>query len=424
MLCGEYMIEANQQPRADFFNGIISLRKREGNHASTTIIMLLVVASVVFCLTENRDARPLYATAPVTLGSLSVTVTATGTIFPTRQIDISSELSGVVRSVNADYNQPVKAGQLLAEIDTVTFAANVDRSRASVEAAKARITQAEAAAEEREKNYNRQRALNLGGISAENSFEAAKAEHRRAAAIVQIAKAELKAAEAELSQNEVYLSKTSLFSPIDGVVLRRSVEPGQTVIAALQAQTLFTLAENLSTVEPRVDIDEADIGKVHVGQSAFFTVEAYPGRKFAARIEQVRYASETVNNVVSYKAILRADNPELLLRPGMTVTAEIVVEQDNDVLLIPNTAARFVLPDAKTEKSGGLTLFQMPRLQASSFAVDPKSSERRIYILQDGKPTPIDIIVGASDRRLTHVLKGLQPGTPVITGMNQSEDGR
>ncbi len=358
-------------------------------------------------------------TAPIVLGDLTVTVTATGTVFPTNQVDVSSELSGIVRKVLVDHNDAVKLGQILAELDTVTLTALVERSRAALAAAKARVIQAEATAFERGKNYERQKSLNTSRISSENALDVAKADYDRAVASVESAKADVRVAEAELKQNETSLSKTKLYSPVDGVVLKRSVEPGQTVASSFQTPTLFVLGEDLHRVEVRVDVDEADVGKAREGQKATFTVEAYPGRKFPAQIEQVRYASETVNNVVTYKAILKADNPELLLRPGMTATADIVVEEAKDAVLIPNAALRFTPPAPKKDK-GGFVLFRIPRVQPATANVDTSTNKRRVYVLRDGQPAPVEITVGSSDKRVTHVLAGLQPGASVITDLEEN----
>jgi len=368
---------------------------------------------------RGGTSGPVYVTEPAVKGDLVVTVTATGTVYPTNQVEVSSELSGIIRKVLVDHNDTVKAGQVVAELDTVTLNAMVERSRAALAAAKARVIQAEATAFERSKNFDRQRSLNASRFTSDTALDFARADLGRSTATVDSAKADVRVAEAELKQNETALSKTKLYSPVDGVVLKRSVEPGQTVAASFQPPVLFIIAESLKRVELRVDVDEADVGKVRVGQRATFTVEAYPGRRFPAQIEQVRFASDTTNHVVTYKAILRADNPDLVLRPGMTATADIVVEEAKDAVLIPNAALRFVPPAPPKKDSRGFSLFKMPRMQPTSSAVDTSTSERRVYVLQDGKPVAFRVRIGPSDKAVTQVKAGLEAGAPVITDLEE-----
>jgi len=394
-------------------------KKRRGLGLGWFLVVAVCLAGAYFYVSHNKEPQALYVTAMPSRGDLTVTVTATGTVFPTNQVDVSSELSGIIRTVLVDHNDPVKKGQVLAELDTVTLTALVERSRAALLSARARVAQAEATVAERGHNFERQKTLNTQRINSENALDVAKADYDRAVASVASAKADVDVAQAELKQNETNLAKTKLYSPVDGVVLKRNVEPGQTVASAFQAPVLFTLAEDLRRIELRVDIDEADIGKVMEGQTATFTVEAYPGRKFPAKIQQLRYASETVNNVVTYKAILRAGNPGLSLRPGMTATAEIVVEEVKGALLIPNAALRFAPPVPKKEKSGGFTLFRMPRMQASAPAIDTTNPQRRIYGLREGQPAAIDISVGASDKKMTEVKAPQNIELPVITDLEE-----
>lgn len=381
------------------------------------LVALAAVGAGWYLFLRDTTPQTIYTTEPAARGNMTVTVTATGTVQPTNEVDVSSELSGIIRTVHVDNNDAVTAGQVIAELDTVKLAAQVERSRAALAASKARLAQAEATLVERRRNLERTQSLNAKQFSSENALDIAKADFDRAEAALESAKADVRVAEAELKENETNLSKSKIYSPVNGVVLRRSAEPGQTVAASFQAPILFTLAEDLRRMELQVDVDEADIGQVRAGQRATFTVEAYQGRSFPAEIESVRYASETVNGVVTYKAILTAENADLSLRPGMTATAEIVVEDVNDALLIPNAALRWKPPEPEKARrgGGGFTLFRFPQRPREVRITEPESNTRRIYLLKEGRPVAADVTVGSSDGRRTVVTGGLEAGAAVIT---------
>ena len=364
-----------------------------------------------------------YKTEPAARGDLTVTVTATGTVQPINKVDVSSELSGIVRSVNVDYNDRVKAGQVLAELDTDKLKAEVARSRAALEAAQAKVEEAKATVVEMQRDLERISRLATKNYSTQKDLDAAKAAYDRAVAALASAKADVAVAQADLDLNETNLKKACICSPISGVVLVRNVEPGQTVASSLQAPVLFQLAESLSRMQVEVDVDEADVGNVRDGQPATFQVEAYPGHQFPAKISQIRLAPETVEGVVTYKAVLTVDNTELLLRPGMTATAEITVQTLKDVLLVPNAALRFAPTTNGGESAGGggfLTriLPHRPQRQAASTNAPVKGGERRLWVLRDGTPQAVTVIVGASDGTRTEIVSGkLAPGDPVIVDM-------
>ncbi|MBB3133925.1 multidrug efflux pump subunit AcrA (membrane-fusion protein) [Rhizobium pisi] len=213
------------------------------------------------------------------------------------------------------------------------------------------------------------------------------------------------ASEADLQLAEVNLAKAKIVSPIDGVILTRSVNPGATVAASLSAPILFTIAGDLKKMELQVDVDEADVGHIAVGQKAKFTVDAYPDRTFPAEIEQIRFASEVVNNVVTYKAVLSVDNADLLLRPGMTATADVTVEAVKDTLMVPNAALRYAPAQAERRGRGIFGLFGPPRQRRDSGPA-LTGAERRVWVLRDGRPTPVVIQVGSSDGQFTQVVSG------------------
>ena len=374
-------------------------------------VLAVLVAGVLYSLWPLGGTRAAvtYATEPATRGNLTVIVTATGSAQPITQVNISSELSGAVRKVHVDYNSPVKVGQALADLDTDKLNATIENVRAKLAVAKARVTDTAATIEERRGQYERKKALADKQATTAQDLDLAKAAYDRAVAQHTIALAEVRVAEADLRLNEINLAKACICSPIDGVVLTRNVDPGQIVASSLQAPVLFVIAEDLRRMELRVDVDEADVGKVKVGQKATFTVDAYADRKFPAEIKDIRYGSEVVQGVVTYKAILTIDNSDLLIRPGMTATAEIVVQQVNDALLVPNPALRFSPASRQTgsQQTGflqrllsGRPTFRPPSKQESTGA------GRTVWILRNGAPAAVQVAIGATDGRRTEIVKG------------------
>jgi len=388
------------------------------------VAILAALALVIsFWLFGGGTNSVRYLTEPATRGNLIVIVTATGSVQPTKKVDVSSELSGTVRNVFVDYNSPVKADQLLAELDTTKLSATLNSSRAKLAAAKAKVAEAEVTVREKERDLARNKALMPTQAISQKDHDQAQAARDRAITSLESARADVTVAEADVLVNETNLTKASIISPINGVVLTRSIDPGSTVAASLSAPTLFTIAEDLRKMEVRVDVDEADVGQVLDGQSASFGVDAFPNRKFPARIRYTRYSSETTNNVVTYKAILDVDNSELLLRPGMTATAEIKVKEVNDALLVPNAALRYSPP--ATEVDTGSLLSRIlpgpPKFRAAA-PREETGQNRSVWILRDGTPVAQRIVIGASDGKRTEVQSGdLQAGQAVILNQTTSK---
>ncbi|MEX2693872.1 efflux RND transporter periplasmic adaptor subunit [Rhizobium mongolense] len=361
-----------------------------------------------------------YATQPAKRGDLTVLVTATGSVQPTEQVDISSELSGTVRDVNVDYNSEVKSGEVLAVLDTNKLEADMKSSRAKLDSAKANVLKANADLLSAQVSLERLRSLVRGSVSTQQSLDDATYKYESAAATKQINEAEVLSAEADLRLAEVNLAKARIVSPVDGVILTRSVDPGATVAASLSAPVLFTIAGDLRKMELQVDVDEADVGQIGVGQKATFTVDAYPNKSFPAEIEQIRFASETTNNVVTYKAVLSVDNADLVLRPGMTATADITVEAVKDTLMVPNAALRYAPPEAESRGSRGIFgLFRPPRMGPRSGGNGSEAltgAKRRVWVLREGRQVPLVIQVGSSDGQFTQVTAGeLKEGDALVT---------
>lgn len=383
------------------------------------IVAVLAVAAAVsvYALFGRSSNTVRYVTEPVTRSDLHVTVTATGSIQPTSQVEVSSELSGTIRRVFVDYNSMVKAGQVVAELDTDKFMANLDSSRAKLNAAKASVATAEVTVGEMTREYARKKTLAAAKYVSPQDLETAKAIYDRAVAALTSAKAEVGVAAADVTLNESNLNKTRILSPIDGIVLKRNVDPGQTVAASFQAPVLFTIAEDLRRMEVQVDVDEADVGKVQEGQLASFSVDAYPDRRFPAVIRELRYASETVQGVVTYKAVLTVENAEMLLRPGMTATAEIGVQDVTGALLVSNAALRFTPPAQPVAQSGGLLKRLMPGMPQFRPASQREAGgpSRAVWMLRDGVPVAVPVTVGASDGKRTEILQGeIGEGSAVI----------
>jgi HlyD family secretion protein len=391
--------------------------------AAILVIVIAGAAVWVYLSHKERSAATRYKTEQVQRGNMTVIVTATGTLKPTNSVEVGSELSGTVKSVEADYNDRVKVGQILVRLDTTKLETAITQARAALESAKAKVMQADATVlETRAKlsQIKKARELSEGKLSSQSEVDAAEAAYARAQADAASARAAVSQAQAVLDANETDLAKAVIRSPINGIVLTRSIEPGQTVAASFTAPVLFTLAEDLTRMDLHVNADEADIGKIREGQKATFTVAAYPNRTFSASISQARYGSSTTSGVVTYETILKVRNPDLLLRPGMTATADITVKEINNAVLIPSAALRFAPPE-QPEKgtSAGLLaslLPRPPRLTPRSNAANGGKGQQRVWILRGGAPAAVQVKTGSTSGALTEVIAGdLQPGMEVIT---------
>jgi len=381
------------------------------------------VAVALWWTASGTGESPQYVTEPVKRGDLIVIVSATGTLAPTNQVDVGSELSGIIKTVEVDYDDRVRVGQVLARLDTTKLDAQTMQSRAALEAAQAKLQQTQATAEEARAQLARLEQVHQaskGRVPSAQELDAQRAAMKRAEADQANAAASVSQARATLDAIQTDLAKMVIRSPINGVVLTRDIDPGQTVAASFQAPVLFTIAEDLTKMELEVDVDEADVGKVRAGQEATFTVDAYPERVFTARVDAVRFASQTVSGVVTYKTILKVDNPDLLLRPGMTATADVVVQKVTDAVLVPNAALRFV-PASETAASapsgGGFLSRLMPRPPRPPAAgADARADgKQRIWVLRSGSPVAVPIVMGTTDGLHTEVLEGdLQLNDAVI----------
>lgn len=395
--------------------------------AAALLAIGLAVLAYAYLRANGGEQSVRYLTEPVVRGNLTVTVSATGKLQPTNQVDVGSELSGTIESVFVDDNDRVKKGQPLARLDISKLQDQVTKSRAALVAAEAQVTQMQATVEEARASLarlNQVAVLSGGKVPSRAELQTAEAVLKRAIANEASARASIGQARATLKSDETNLAKATIRSPIDGVVLSRKVEPGQTVAASLQAPVLFTLAENLKQMKLEVDVDEADVGQVQDGQRATFRVDAYPNRDYPSRITRTGFGSQVKEGVVSYLTVLEVDNDDLSLRPGMTATAEIITATRENSLLVPNAALRFSPPATEkpnARRSGGLVASIMPRPPRSTTPRRPataagKGGAQQLWILRDGQPVAVSVTAGASDGRMTEIVKGdLQPGMQVIT---------
>jgi len=366
---------------------------------------------------QSAQSAVSYTAQPAQRTDLVVQVQATGNIQPTTQVDVSSEMSGVIRVVNVDNNSLVKEGDILAELDTLKSQAQLERTKASLASAEARVATAQATVEEMNVALARTQALRDKGVSSNQVFDTAKAAADRASAALNEAKADVAVAEADVKLQQTDLDKSRILSPVDGIVLKRSAEPGQTVASSLQAPVLFTLAEDLRRMQVEANVDEADIGSVKTGQKATFTVDAYPGRAFPAEIQTIEFSPQTTDNVVTYKAVLTVDNQDLSLRPGMTATANITVQDIPDALTVPNAALRYQPPQADKAQGFSITSIFMPRMPRFEKSANKPiaNGERTLYVLSGGKPKAVSVKTGATNGQLTEIVSGdLKEGDQVI----------
>jgi HlyD family secretion protein len=406
--------------------------------AAAVLIVVLLLVWRSFGATATAD----FATRPVRRGDLTVEVSATGKLAPTNQVTVGSQLSGLVTRVVVDVNDRVQAGQALALIDPEQIddqiragEAQLAANRASVNQARATVSEAQAQLARLEEVHR----LSGGRVPSATELQTGRANAQRAVAALKVAEANVTAAVANLAQNRTQRSRAIIRSPVTGVVLARAVDPGQTVAASFNTPTLFVIAEDLSKMKLEVAIDEADVGAVQVGQDATFTVDAFPGRSFPAKITRVDLGSNltvssatssssstssstgtTTGQVVSYAGDLSVANPDLVLRPGMTATADIVTSARENVLLIPNTALRFKPATGAAEAGGGIagSLTFRPRRNRPEREVKlGRGARQTVYVKgADGQPQAVQVVTGDTDGTRTEVISGLNPGQEVITG--------
>ena len=460
-------------------------------HRKLGLIVLLVVLILLgaggFYWYSSNGRGPSYRTAPVERGELLSTISATGTLNAVVTVQVGTQVSGTIQQLLVDFNSPVKKGMLIARIDPATFEAKVNQAQADLESsrasvlnqrasvakagadlvnAKANVVRQEVALRDAKiKLDSRTRLFGEGGISQEErdsaqaaydsavaQLEAARASVNSSQAALEVTQAQFAAAEAQVRQKQasldlaqVDLRNTLIRAPVDGVVVSRNVDVGQTVAASLQAPTLFLIAQDLTKMQVDTNVDEADIGRVGLEQEATFTVDSYPGQTFRGRIVQIRQAPQVIQNVVTYNTVVAVSNTDLKLKPGMTANVKLLVARRENALLVPNAAFRVRLDGvaggsgeqragaATGQGSGGpggggsSASTAGPRAGAGtgggagrgSEARQGDASRQRLYVLAHGKPTERQVKIGLSDGQRTEILEGVNEGDAVILGLGQ-----
>lgn len=415
----------------------------KGKRVFWLVMAILVLAGTGYGFWRWRSSpqESPYVTVPVQRGDVTQVVSSTGTLQAVVTVQVGSQVSGRIDKLFADFNTKVKSGQVVAQLNQDKFKAAVDQARANLLAAESNLAKTRVSIADTKRTLERSRELRKRDIMAQSELDVAQTAYDTAVAQLEVNKAQTAQAQAALNQSSVDLNNTVIRSPVDGIVVSRNVDVGQTVAASLQAPTLFTIANDLAKMEVHTNVDEADVGKVSEGQEVTFTVDAFPARRFRGRVHQVRNAPTVVQNVVTYDAVVRIDNKELLLKPGMTANVQFLVNRKEGVLTIPNMAMRFKPPDYKDEAQELLRQEQRraaPTLGARRTSRGPGARSgstsaragRRatLFLLSGGKATPVEVQLGITDGSKTEVREGeLKENDLVIIGMasgtNQSQTG-
>lgn len=403
------------------------VRKRILSWVAVAVLVLGAVAYWYFA--HGREKEPEYQTAVVERSDITQMVTATGQLNPMTNVTVGSQISGIIQKIHVDFNSPVKAGQILAELDPSTYKAAVAQAEGELANAKANLELAQI------------QAKRAAELFKDNLISAA--EYDTAMAQLHQAEAQVKIRQAVLDNARVNLGRCTIYAPIDGIVISRNVDVGQTVAASLQAPTLFQIANDLTQMQINANVAEADIGSVEVGQDVEFTVDAYPYRVFRGKVRQVRNSAVVVQNVVTYDTVIEVSNPDLKLKPGMTANVSIITAHRENVLKIPNAALRFRPPETTDDSRTNSVAARGPgQRQFSSSAGPPgaggrpgvrnrgdRAFIRTVYVLstnstggsRTAKLEPVQVKIGISDGIMTEVIEGLKEGDVVVTGMIMPE---
>jgi HlyD family secretion protein len=367
------------------------------------IILLIILASAFIIISKNKGSNIKYIMGKVTRGDIIETVTATGTVNAVTTVLVGTQVSGTIKDIFVDYNSPVKKNQLIALIDPAPFEAQVEQAKANLLSAKANLLKAETTLIDARRTFERYKELFEKNLIAQSDLDTAETNYEIAKSQVNAAQAQIAQTEATLRYHETNLRYTKIISPVNGIVISRNVDVGQTVAASFQTPTLFTIAQDLTKMQIDTNVDEADIGKIKEGQDVEFTVDAYPDVVFKGKVSQVRNAPITVQNVVTYDVVIKVDNPDLKLKPGMTANVSIIIEKKSNVIRIPNSALRF-------------------KLQEDSTTQKRYKKGPGVWILSKGKPTYVNIKTGISDGTYTELIKGdIREGQEVIIDSTQKK---
>lgn len=367
--------------------------KKKGIIAAAAVIILLATGAFFFL--NHEDTGPKYRMEKVSKGDVRATVTATGTVSAITTVLVGTQISGTIKTLYVDFNSPVKKGQVLAQIDPATFQAQVEQARANHLLAKANVEKSEASLADAKRTMERNRVLFAKNLIAKSDLDTSETNHQSAAAQLSASKAQVAQARAALDFAEINLKYSRIVSPVDGTVISRNVDVGQTVAASFQTPTLFNIAQDLTKMQIDTSVDEADIGKIGIDQPVEFTVDAYPDMIFNGKVSEVRNAPTTVQNVVTYNVVVKVSNPDLKLKPGMTANVSIVLADKKGIIRLPNAALRFSPAERGKETSA------------------PKGPA--VWVLENKKPKRVLVAIGISDGNYTEILSGdLKEGAEII----------
>jgi HlyD family secretion protein len=371
------------------------------------LVLVAVVAAVWFWSREGAPAGEGYLTEQADRGPIEVVVTATGTVNPVTTVTVGSYVSGPILELHADYNSAVTKGQLVAKIDPRPFQVKVLQADAGLANAKARVDKSRADLALKQLNFERNQTLRARNLIAQNDLDTARSDFAQAKAQLALDQAGVQQADAQLSEARINLDYTNITSPVDGVVVSRSVDVGQTVAASFQTPELFKIAQDLTKMQVNANVSESDIGGVRDGQPALFTVDAYPGRSFEGSVVQVRNAPITVQNVVTYDVVIQVANPDLALKPGMTATVSVTTARRDDVLRVPARALRFKPEDAEAGAAAGVP--PNSPIGSAVYVLDPNGALQRV-----------EIQVGLRDDRFAEVVAGdVELDQAVVVGLGR-----
>ncbi|WP_323593202.1 efflux RND transporter periplasmic adaptor subunit [Aliarcobacter butzleri] len=393
----------------------------------TAIISFLAIVLFFIFNGNNKSNKIEYITKKVTQGDLSVVVSTTGNLNPTNSVEIGIEVSGTLKEIFVDFNDEVKAGQILAKIDTVKLQSQVDSSTAALAIAVANQKESQVLLNNKKTLYDR--TLNMyknsgGKYPSKNELDDTRFSYEAAIESLEAAKAKVLQAQSNLKTDKQNLEKASVKSSIDGIVLNREVEVGQTLAATMSAPKLFTIAKDLTNMDLIVSIDEADVADIKKDLPVTFTVDAYPNKVFNGKVKQVRLNPVDTNGVVTYETVVSVDNEDLLLKPGMTATAKIITKESKNKLLIPNGALRFK-PKMQEQKNGGVNLVGPNMNRPANVARDLSKKELSpIFVLENNQPKRVMVKVLDSDGKLTSIeSEELKVNDEVIISQ-KSDDGK
>lgn len=385
------------------------------------VIVLAAATGYYFYARAQKPSGPRFETSKITRGSITAKVTATGTLSALVTVQVGSQVSGRIAQLFADFNSPVKKGQVIAKIDPQLFNATLEQARANVAVQQGQVEQAKVQFHSLDLIRNRDRELRKQNLIAQQQLDTDEAAADAAKANIDVQSAQLQQAKATLHQAQVNLDYTTIVSPTDGTVISRAVDVGQTVAASFSAPVLFTIAQDLTKMQVDTSVAEADVGKLTPKMQAIFTVDAYPNEKFKGTVRQIRNAPQTVQNVVTYDAVIDVDNTALKLKPGMTANVTFVYAEKDDILRVPNAALRFrpppemlagKEPGATPGSAVAATPPRAPRPPRDATVTDRRS----VWVLRGDRPAPVSIRVGVSDGTLSEVAEGeLKEGDAAIT---------